>query len=209
MWRKLPPQQLQGEEATLDRASQQCHARTVGCIVDPFAAATAAAGPGPDKLIAAIAIGKLPKGVASCGTDRTDRRDSYSSRQLNKIYIHIQHRYERYLHDINQNCQSRCDQHDLGIDLIVSADKSTDCQPNQYARYDPDHKDGGHGANYLGPVPAKRHAVKQRGKEKGRDIENLIKMSIENAYEVYPEVFDWQMQLIIVGKTMSNVMRMQ
>lgn len=88
MWRKLPPQQLQsGREreavATLDRASQQCHARTVGCIVDPFAAA---AGPGPDKLIAAIAIGKLPKGVASSGTDHGTviRADSYQD-----IYIHI------------------------------------------------------------------------------------------------------------------------
>lgn len=48
-----------------------CNARTVGCIVDPFAAA----GPCPDKLIAAIAIGKLPKGVASSLTDRrTDRQ---------------------------------------------------------------------------------------------------------------------------------------
>ncbi|EDW51810.1 GM15971 [Drosophila sechellia] len=55
-----------------------------------------------------------------------------------------------------------CDQHDLRIHLVVAADESSDGQPDEDARDDPDHEDGGHGANNLSAIPAEGHPVKDK-----------------------------------------------
>jgi len=69
-----------------------------------------------------------------------------------------------YSHDVYQYGQARSDQHDLGIHLVVAANESSDGQPDEDARDDPDHEDGGHGSNNLGPIPAEGHPVKDRKK---------------------------------------------
>lgn len=91
------------------------------------------------------------------GPNRTGRTD----RQQSKICISGWN-IRLYLHDIHQYGQAGCDQHDLRIHLVVAADESSDGQPNEDARDDPDHEDGGHGANNLSPIPAEGHPVKDK-----------------------------------------------
>lgn len=62
------------------------------CIVDPFA------GPCPDKLIAAIAIGKLPKGVWAQNAGRQQTDPSFGQTFTDSYCI------QWYSHDIHQNC---------------------------------------------------------------------------------------------------------
>jgi len=112
-----------------------------------------------DKLIAAIAIGKLPRGKQ--GTKLCSRTGDV---RQSKICISGEKYYFSYSHDIHQYGQARSDQHDLGIHLVVAANESSDGQPDEDARDDPDHEDGGHGSNNLGPIPAEGHPVKDRKK---------------------------------------------
>ncbi|EDX05109.1 GD23998 [Drosophila simulans] len=63
---------------------------------------------------------------------------------------------------MGQRGQAGCDQHDLRIHLVVAADESSDGQPDEDARDDPDHEDGGHGANNLSAIPAEGHPVKDK-----------------------------------------------